>query len=63
LPDDFKKIVAQMVKEQVETQVATQMAAFKEAYKQEMALELKILVAAETQKQISSQNQYQANAV
>lgn len=36
LPDDLKKIVAQMVKEQVETQVATQMAAFKEAYKQEM---------------------------
>ena len=46
-----------MVKEQVETQVATQMAAFKEAYRQEMALELKKLVAAETQKQVNAQNQ------
>jgi hypothetical protein len=30
------------------------MAAFKEAYKQEMKLELKKLVAAETQKQVSA---------
>lgn len=62
MPEDFKKIIAQMVKEQVETQVATQMAAFKEAYRQEMALELKKLVAAETQKQVNAQNQQQANA-
>jgi hypothetical protein len=32
------------------------MAAFKEAYKQEMALELKKLVHAETQKQILASN-------
>ena len=62
LPDDFKKIVAQMVKEQVETQVATQMAAFKEAYKQEMLLELKKLVAAETQKQVAAQNKTTLNS-